>query len=137
MKIKTFAAIAIAVSLAIFAGRKIATTTFAKPASFNIEGEWKLDSAYEPDPGIATAIMQSAIKKNTRIVFMKDSIASAVSEDDTSSVKYYLNDSTLFLNTGDGFKPNKILQAGNDTFRYRGGDSLIMVLIRRDKAGSL
>lgn len=134
MKIKNLAAIAVAVVLVAFVVLRILPKTQAQP-SFNIVGRWKIDTAYVKDTSLVPKLFRNALMgsgENEFFRFMNDSAAAYLSPKDSTSFLYYLKDSTLYINHGDGFNANRITFLQNDSIRYVSAtDSIVYILSRK------
>jgi hypothetical protein len=102
MKRSTIAATLLAAALLIFVFFKFSSKSSTQP--FNIIGEWQLDSIYATQPNdslgqLLTAIGNKADNKSF-LRFSADSTVTQFSSSDSTTGKYYVRDSVLYLNDG-------------------------------------
>jgi hypothetical protein len=134
MKSKTITAIAIASAVLIFAFFQFRKTKEQKP--FLLTGEWQVDSMYSigasknGTPLLLTSTADS-LEKAVLTFHADSSITQERKPKDSASEKYYLRDSLLFVNEGNGFMPYKILQMADSNFSFVTKDSLVLVLKRK------
>ncbi|NCI50242.1 hypothetical protein GWC95_09930 [Sediminibacterium roseum] len=136
MKSKTIAAITIAAAVLIFAFVLFSKKQAQKP--FSLVGEWRVDSTYLSDTSKPASSFFVAVKNKPEdkgsVFFNADStVSDSPHSTDSIQTKYYLKDSTLFINagTGKGFVPNKVVQMNDSSFAFLVEDAVTVVLRRK------
>ncbi len=132
MKRSTVAAIIIAVLL-------IASFVFIKfyhnnPApSFSIIGEWQVDSAYAPPsaPDTIKQLTDAISRHKLYFHFRGDSTLDRPNFRSSAIEKYYLKDSLLFIDEGEGYTPYTFKTFSDSLIQLSGTDSVVFVLRRK------
>lgn len=133
MKRQTIAATLLAAALLIFVFFKFS----AKPSTqtFNLTGEWQLDSSYTTEPvNDSTALLLSAMAADsgkTVFRFTADSIVNRFSSKDSTNEKYYVRDSVLFVDEGEGFLPYPLQIMTDSLVSFTNNDKIVFVLKRK------
>jgi hypothetical protein len=134
MKSKTITAITIAAAVLIFAFFQFRKTKDRAP--FLLTGEWQVDSMYstgesKDNTTLLLKAMTDPSEKPVLTFHADSSITQGHKAKDSTSERYYLRDSLLFVNDGNGFIPYKVLQMADSSFSFVTKDSVVLVLKRK------
>jgi hypothetical protein len=130
MKKTTLAALIIAAAIITFISCKWFQSK-QQPTSFNIVGNWKTDSVYYAgkDSSKPSLIALVFIKKDsTFFKFNADSTFSTVFTKDTTTEKYYVKDSILYIKEDSSFLSNHLIVQNDSLISISTKDSLVFVL---------
>jgi hypothetical protein len=137
MKRNTVAAIVIAVLLVfsffLYRAYRHEPTTVAANNSVSLLGEWELDSAYAAKDSNKTAAALNALpaRGSIHFSFKADSTLGQFTGSDSLKMRYYQQDSSLYLDKGNGYIAHSLQRVSDSVFSFATADSLIFVLKRR------
>ncbi|MES2372985.1 MAG: hypothetical protein V4557_10425 [Bacteroidota bacterium] len=136
MKSKTITAIIIAAALVIFSAVLFFNKKQPVQPVFNITGEWKLDSVYATQvPTNSSWHLSYDLfndPKNKPIVtFHTDSTLNGPALKDSTSEKYYLKGSILYIDEGKGYLSYSIKTMNDSLFEFINKDSVVFVLKKK------
>jgi hypothetical protein len=136
MKSKTITAMIIAAALVIFSAVLFFNKKQTIQTAFSITGNWKLDSMYAmPAPADSSWHLPNSIFGNPGnkplVAFNPDSTISNSSAQDTTLRKYYLKDSTLYVDAGKGYVSYLIKTKTDSLFEFVTSDSMVYVLMKK------
>lgn len=118
MKKSIIAVIFAAVAIGAFTLYQFKSKNIEPPINISLLGKWKVDSVYKD--GFVTdslhKLMETATKQTFK--FNSDSILNRLSSKDSIIEKYYIKDSTLFIQYNNNqFLPNTILLLNDSTLK--------------------
>ena len=134
MKSKTMTAMIIAAALIILTYLLLFNNK-KQQKPFNLVGEWVLDSAYTTQAGSDTSLemltgILSYVQNKPILKFHADSTVSG-SESDSIPAKYYLRDSLLYINEGNGYRPHTVKKMTDTLFEFVIKDSTVFILKKK------
>jgi len=134
MKRQTITATLLATALLIFVFFKFINNKETR--SFNITGEWVLDSVYAMHPvaDSTTKLLNGSFgdpKNKPSLKFNADSTFSRSSSTDSSSEKYYLRDSVLYVDEGKGYLSYPVKTMTDSLFAFMNKDSVVFILKKK------
>ncbi len=107
---------------------------------FSIIGRWKLDTIYQTGKysdtfqRMITAMLIGGDKNRYRYSFRKDSLLNRLSPKDSTTDKYYIKDSTIFIQSGwvnvRVFDPQQLRYLNENEISLQGKDSVVFILKR-------
>jgi len=136
MQTKIIAAIVVAsITITSISCDWFTSSTPSKNLQTNIIGKWKVDSIYQNDTslkkndlsGIFVGLMALAMTDSNHhfYQFNPDSTWNKLSLKDSTVGKYYIQDSTLFIQEDTTFIPNKIIAINDSLLSFKNKENLI------------
>jgi hypothetical protein len=134
MKRSTIAATLLAAALLIFVFFKFS----AKPSTqtFSLIGRWQLDSGYAMHPlndSMQSLMATVNVDETNRTVytFNADSSLNRLSAKDSTTEKYYVRDSVLYVDQGYGYLPYSFKTMNDSLIEFFNKDSIVFVLRKK------
>ncbi len=134
MKRQTITATLLAAALLIFVFFKFINNK--ETPSFNLAGEWKLDSVYAVHPVTDSTkeLLNGSFgdpKNKPLLKFNADSTFSGPLSKDSVAEKYYLRDSVLYVDEGKGYLSYPVKTMTDSLFTFMNKDGLVFVLKKK------